>query len=476
MIRDLDRVEIESVQNKYISHTFIFLLLLTEGFITISLEILSIRQLLPFVGSSVIVTSLIIGVFLLFLSFGYYLGGKCNTQHFKKLQFNFNVAACFAGIGLSYAFCQVFFFMGDHLFTQQRLFSLLIYLLLVLAPVVLLLGQTIPITTNFFKQSDAVNKISSQTLFLSTLGSFLGAVLTSLVLLNYFGVAESIFFNILLLLTLSLFISFKIKQNRVMQLVIAMVATGCLYQLNIAHEKKLFRLTNNYANYHVQHTSNNHVSTSYLWINNALMSSINEANKSTEYVEFVKNIVFNQLALKEKEMLVIGAGGFSFSYENTHNNHFTYIDIDKSIQQITEKYFLRHPIKGTFVASDARIYFNQKANNYDLIFSDPYNKYNIPSSLLTKEYFESLKQHLNLNGYAIFNIIADPFLRDAYSKHIDNTLNTVFKNCMKQPLAYQAPSNIIYVCQKNMNENDTYIYTDNNNRSSMDQFRVIDNA
>ncbi|MDF1684959.1 MAG: fused MFS/spermidine synthase [Legionellaceae bacterium] len=476
MISNLERLDIESVQKKHTSRAFIFLLLLTEGFITISLEILSIRQLLPFVGSSVIVTSLIIGVFLLFLSFGYYLGGNCNKKHFEKLQFNFNIAACFAGIGLSYAFCEVFFFMGDHFFTQQRLFSLLIYLLLVLAPVVLLLGQTIPITTNFFKQSDSVNKISSQTLFLSTLGSFLGAVLTSLILLNYLGVGESVLFNALLLLTLSLALAFKIKKHRGTQLFIVMVTASCLYNLNIHHEKQHFNLTNNYANYHVQHETNNHVNTSYLWINNALMSSMDETNKSAEYIEIVKNIVFNELALKEKEILVVGAGGFSFSYENTFNNHFTYIDIDKNIQQITEKYFLRHPIKGTFVAADARIHFNQKTNNYDLIFSDPYSKYNIPSSLLTKEYFESLKQHLNLNGYAVFNIIADPFLRDAYSKRIDNTLSAVFKNCMKQPLKYQSPSNIIYVCQKNINENDAYIYTDNNNRSSMDQFRAIDNA
>jgi hypothetical protein len=47
---------------------------------------------------------------------------------------------------------------------------------------------------------------------------------------------------------------------------------------------------------------------------------------------------------------------------------------------------------------------------------------------------------------------------------------------MKHPLNYHTPSNIIYVCQKNLNEHDTTIYTDNRNMSSMDQFRVIDNA
>lgn len=453
---------------------FIFLLLLIEGFITISLEILSIRQLLPFVGNSVIVTSLIIGVFLLFLSFGYYLGGHCQKNHLEKLQSNFNIAACFAGVGLSYAFCQLFFFVGDHFLEHQRFISLLIYLLLVLAPVVLLLGQTIPITSNFFKQSDAVNKISSQTLFLSTLGSFLGSVLTSLILLNYFGVADSVLFNVILLFALALAISFLTKKNRIMQCIFILLSTAYLYQLNVDYEKKIFRLTNSYANYQVHHIENTPSDISYLFINNALMSSIDKSNKGAEYIEYIKDVVFKQLALKNKEILVIGAGGFSFSYENTFDNYFTYLDIDRKIKNLTEQHFLHAPIKGNFMAIDARIYFNQNIKSYDLIFSDPYNKNNVPSALLTKEYFLSLKQHLNNNGYAIFNIIADPFLRDAYSKRIDNTLSSVFKNCIKQPLRYQAPSNIIYVCQKNTNESDPSIYTDNNNTSSIDQFKVVD--
>lgn len=50
-------------------------ILILEGFVTISVEILTIRQLIPFYGNSVIITSIIIGIFLLFLAFGYWRGG-----------------------------------------------------------------------------------------------------------------------------------------------------------------------------------------------------------------------------------------------------------------------------------------------------------------------------------------------------------------------------------------------------------------
>ncbi len=458
---------------KHIPLKFVFCLLLIEGFITISLEILSIRQLLPFVGNSVIVTSLIIGVFLLFLSFGYYIGGNCNKNHLEKLQLNFSIAACLAGVGLSYAFCQSFFRFSEIFFGSSRLSSLLMYLLFILAPVVLLLGQTIPITTNFFKKSDSVNKISSQTLFLSTMGSFLGAVLTSLVLLNFFGVAETIFFNVLLLLFLSLTISFLIRKNRTIQLFLFFIVGGYLFHLNVNYQNNLFLLTNNYANYQVYEDNKNNIHSSYLLVNNASMSKIDENNKGFEYVEYIKNLAFQQLKLTNKKFLIIGAGGFSFSQENTFNNTFTYLDIDPSIKEVSEKYFLHSPIKGKFIGIDARVYFNQQTTRFDFILSDPYTKKNVPSALLTKEYFTRLKQHLTNNGYVVFNIIADPFLRDAYSKRVDNTLTSVFRNCTKHPMNYESLTNIIYVCLKTSNENDLQIYTDNKNMSSRDQFSAI---
>lgn len=464
------------MQNNQISIKMVFLFLLIEGFITISLEILSMRQLLPFVGNSVMVTSLIIGVFLLFLSFGYYIGGNCKEKHLEKLKFNFIVAALFVGVGLSYVFCQLFFSMLDTFFSGQRLASLFLYLLLILAPVVLLLGQTIPITTNFFNQSDSVSKVSSRALFLSTIGSFLGAILTSLVLLNYLGVAKSILINVVLLFILSTLIAFKIKHQRIVQVLIITLGGGYLYFVNVDFEKKYFNLTNNYANYKVFKSRNHKEKTSYFVVNNALMSSLTSENKGANYVEYVKKVVFNELNLRNKRMLVIGAGGFTFSHENTFNNKITYVDIDKDIKSIAETYFLKAPIKGRFIGVDARIFINQSTEHYDLIFSDSYNSTNIPSFLLSKEYFEQLKQHLTLNGYIVFNMLINPFYQDRYSRKIDNTLNAVFSHCLKHPMGYSVLTNVIYVCQKMPENSETGIYTDEQNTASIDKFMVNDTA
>lgn len=62
----------------------LYLIILLEGFVTISLEILTVRQLTPVMGSSVIVTSLIIGIFLLFLALGYRRGGE-HCDHYLSI-------------------------------------------------------------------------------------------------------------------------------------------------------------------------------------------------------------------------------------------------------------------------------------------------------------------------------------------------------------------------------------------------------
>ena len=153
----------------------LLVIILLEGFVTISVEILTIRQLMPVVGNSVLVTSLIIGVFLLFLAYGYKRGGDYTSGYREKLQSNFTIAAVLTGTGLSYTFI-TFFFGGAYYFLKMYiLVTLTAYLLLVIAPIVYLLGQTVPITVNLFKHENekSIGAISGKVLHLSTMGSFL---------------------------------------------------------------------------------------------------------------------------------------------------------------------------------------------------------------------------------------------------------------------------------------------------------------
>ncbi|MGB6976145.1 MAG: fused MFS/spermidine synthase [Gammaproteobacteria bacterium] len=455
--------------------SFLSFIILIEGFITISVEILVIRQLIPMVGNNIVVTSLIIGIFLLALAYGYRRGGYYQVNYEDALKKNFTYATFWLGIGLSYIFIS-YFFHWLHIVSHIPLLAVLtLYLFIITAPLVYLLGQTVPITISMLRHEQSAGRLSGKVLHLSTIGSFLGAVLTSLLLLNFLGVAWSIFFNCALLVTMTLLlINYHYRQIEILRLTALIIGIIVTYTFNVNFENSVFIKTNNYANYQVVYPFklNAHDTGKLLSVNNSFSSFINKKKQGFEYIELIKRILFQDLALHNKTILVLGAGGFTLSAAGENGNHFVYVDIDPDLYKIVQQNFLS-PILGRFVVGDARSYIRETKQKYDVIISDSYsNRMAIPFYLLTQQHFKNIRQALNPDGLAIFNIIARPTFNDAYSKRIDNTIRSIFPSCVVIPLHYASqPTNIIYVCQKSSYERDNNVYTDDLNTAPLDFFQ-----
>lgn len=446
----------------------LYFIILAEGFVTISAEILTIRQLLPVVGNSIVVTSLIIGMFLLCLAYGYRRGGQYRNGYIETLKNNFTFCAFWLGIGLSYTFIGLFFYQFRQYISQEILLALSVYLVLVTAPLVYILGQTIPITMNLVRQDKTPGATGGKILHLSTLGSFLGSVLTTLLLMEYLGVAWTIIINVCLLIALAAILSAKTLQDG-LRLVCLLLMLGVMYELNISLEKNLFVATNAYGNYQVVYTNLN----KSLVVNDSASSQLTEQNKGYPYIEMIKKIIFTEMKLKGKDILILGAGGFTLSAQTTQDNHFTYVDIDQNIENIVKKNFLPE-IAGEFLAADARSFLNANTKKFDVIVSDVYsNKKSIPAHLLTQQYFNQVKENLQSTGVAIFNIVARPTLEDVYSQRVDNTIRSIFNACMVIPSQHtHEVTNILYVC-KNNKPLGRGVYTDDLNPVTLDFFNSI---
>ncbi len=347
------------------------LIILIEGFSSIAIEILTIRQLIPVAGGSVVVTSLIIGVFLLFLALGYERGGRIKEHLPQALMRNFFIVGVIAGVGLSYTFIECFFQIIQLKLQSSLLLPLTLYLFLVLAPMVYLLGQTLPITMNIAKEVEAAGRLAGRTLGLSTLGSFLGAIFTSLVLMQFFGVAWTIFVVFILLMLLAACLT---QKKFAPLLSIFVVAIGSIiYDLNINNEKLLFRLTTNYANYQIlDHTNSNLAEHERMLFINDTPSSFHDKNhRGFRCVEAIKKYLFNDLKLRNSEILVLGAGGFTLSASDTGNNRFTYVEIDKHLKDAILPEFKQNP-RDLLVIADARHYLKSTHEKYDAIVIDAY--------------------------------------------------------------------------------------------------------
>ncbi|MDP3559197.1 MAG: fused MFS/spermidine synthase [Legionellaceae bacterium] len=442
-------------------------ILLLEGFITISVEILTIRQLIPFYGNSVVITSIIIGIFLLFLALGYWRGGINRRNVFQCLSRNFLLSMLWIGCGLSYLFIALFFQVVVVYFSVPLILSLCLYLLLVLAPIVYWLGQTVPLTTTLFSQEKGVASISGSALFLSTVGSFLGAIVTSLIFFQYLGVAWTVVINAGLLFILAAGVQLYNKCLSWQMLLLGLILIP-IKNLNVTTEQKLFVASNNYGNYQIVQTPKHRV----FRINESNSSGMTSDQHIFAYGEFIRDVLFKQLGLNNKDILILGSGGFSLTAAGTNHNRVTYVDIDPTIKPLAEKYFLKQPINGEFIAQDARQFLNSKHTLYDVIISDVYShKMAIPPSLLTREYFQQLSNHLHSNGLLIINVIAHPLFQDVFSQRWDNTVHSVFSHCVIVPLNFNVvSSNVIYICSKI--KPDESVYTDNLNTATFDYFNL----
>ena len=172
-----------------ISMQFILLfVVLVEGFTTLAMQMVALRHAIPLVGSSIILTSVVIGVILLALAVGYRHGGKL-TERLTHKQITRVLARLLFGAGLYYVLL-VFPFQEGILvdFVQKfpYIVALFLFSLLFFFIPVAIASHTMPMITELTNGTKgfAAGKI----LFVSTLGSFLGSILTSTVLFSVLGV------------------------------------------------------------------------------------------------------------------------------------------------------------------------------------------------------------------------------------------------------------------------------------------------
>ena len=260
---------------------------------------LTIRQLLPVAGGSVIVEH-DYRHFPALLAWGYQQGGAAR-QSGKSLSNNFLMVGWL--IGLLY-FYFILFLLHPKPFGQPS-YPLIAFLLLIIAPLIFILGQTVPITMNMIKSNLSVGHIGGNTLGLSTLGSFLGAIITTLVFMYFFGVAWTLFIDFLLLTTLSLILT-ESSAAFIYKSLLAAAMTVLVFFINIAVEQHFFALTNHYANYQIldHHNAKLKNDEKILVINDTYSSFINAKNQGSPYIEVIKKIIFTDLKLTNADILV----------------------------------------------------------------------------------------------------------------------------------------------------------------------------
>jgi spermidine synthase len=467
----------------------LFLTIIIEGYVVLAMELLSIRQLIPFVGSGTEVVSIIISAVLLPLAIGYNAGGMKVQAALKKARAqgrytisirvllirNLLSALIILAFGLSYQVLEIFFTLLNALGVHNRILKTAIYSAIFLVRPTFALAQTVPMVSNYFSQK-RLSEITGRMLFFSTTGSFLGSVISTLVFMTLLGVHNTVIITLTLLACLILLLTKRliVFENFV---VILLVGIVLLANGNIVMQANHIVADTPYSTIAVRKYSKDNEK--ILFINNSTSSKF-AANPEHrfEYIRYIETHFIDTLkAGIPHDILVLGAGGFTVGLDD-RVNHYTFVDIDPALKSVAEKFFLPSdlPANKQVIATSARAFLHSTARKYDLVLVDLYsNSQSIPMESITREFLLDLKRVLKPRSIVIANIISRPDFSDKFSVRYYNTFASVFPIFDRQLIEAFNPwssdtreINTLYIYYNNAFVQDNTLYTDDKNTYSFD--------
>jgi len=171
----------------------IYFVAFVEWFSTLAVEIIAMRLAIPVVGSSVVLTSIFLWIVLLALSCGYRSGWRMSSKMSKP--------KIVRALWWILAFAWLWYVLVS--FTLERgmlewmmatsgsyILTLFVVAWVLFFLPVFVASHTIPMLTELLEEPSK-GKAAWAMLFASTVGSFFGSVLTSIVLFDLFGVTLS---------------------------------------------------------------------------------------------------------------------------------------------------------------------------------------------------------------------------------------------------------------------------------------------
>jgi len=404
------------------------------GFSVMTVELISSRIVAPIIGSSVFTWTSVIGITLLGLSIGSWIGGILADKAGNKKTLSLVLLVSSILVFIIPVLSKNTEFLTSNSASILWL-NLLLSSYLFLLPAIAI-GAIQPIILKNF--ADDFSKIGSKYGLLSSIwsiGSVLGVFLTGFVFISTIGSAETIFAIAAILLLTGLV--FSIKDKKTLQIFILVIFIGLisfyfLQQKTIGKTNVVFQKETDYYNVKVVDANLPDFGQSRILFLDIDSHSI-QPEKINEHFYPEMYPVFYNLKGNIKDILVIGAGAYTmpkYFKEYYKNSSVSVIEMDPEMKKIGEDYFNLKKYDINTIVGDAKIVINTDPKKYDLIFGDAYNSFlSVPWYLLTKEWNDEVKNKLNDNGiYAINFIGSMAGLKSEFTKSVLNTFKLSFPN------------------------------------------------
>jgi spermidine synthase len=424
---------------------FLGVLVFVVGMASLGAEIAGVRLLAPYFGASTIVWANTIGVVLVALSIGYWLGGKQADRRPRVEPLCFIALAAAILLALVPFVARPLLDAGvdalDAVSAGAFIGSLLAVLVLIALPV-LLLGMVAPWALRLAVASvDEAGTVAGRLYALSTAGSLVGTLLSALVLIPAIGTRRT-FLAFALALAVVAVIGIRSRRSVVAApvviagLLVVPVDTikDATNGARVIYEKET---EYQYARV-VQDTDGER----RLELNegHAVHSLYRPGTVLTG--DYWDAMYADAGAPRRVAILGNAAGTTARAFHKLRPaTHVDAVEIDPELTEIGRRWFdLPRSIRVHH--EDARPFLRRHdGERWDAILLDCYRQPYIPFYLVTREFFELVRDRLTPNGVVVINV-GHPEGNDALEKAMTATLREVFPHVRRDPAM---PTNTILV-------------------------------
>lgn len=381
------------------------------------IELTGSRILAPFLGTSLVVWTSLIGIILASLSLGAWWGGMLADRDPRPSVLGRIVllaAWSTAAIALSKTWVLQFLQGAGGLHTVAIAATVALF-----APAAILLGMVAPFAVRLcLNDTQHTGRTAGSLYALSTIGSIAGTFLAGFVLIAWVGSTAILYITAAVLALASWLAAPSAKAIKGLSLlvfVLAVVLAG-LYDQHLERLGFLDRDTpyNRVLVYTTQEPGSGRLTREMVTGPQGRQSAMyvdNPTELALPYTRFYR--LCEYYAPKARRMLVLGGGGFSFpKYALAHypQLQIDVVELDPGITALARSHFglIDHP-RLRVIAEDARTFLAKVGEPYDVILCDVFNAhYAIPFHLVTEEAVQLMQAALNPEGVVLVNLLASP--------------------------------------------------------------------
>jgi spermidine synthase len=415
-----------------------------SGMVTLATEMATGRLLGNYFGTSNLIWASIIGLILIYLTVGYYIGGKWADRS-PKFETFFSILASGAFTITLVPFIarpilRIAANAFDQLWIGNLIGSFIVVMILFVIPITLL-GTASPFAIRLaIQDSRQAGTVSGKIYAVSTLGSFVGTFLPDILLIPLIGTYRTFLVLGSVLLIFSLITIAKIvhwkKALRLiwMPIVVVILAIYGAPGTDKNTEGMVFETESSYNYIQVLKINDFHL----LRLNEGQgVHSIYHPQQLNYFGPWEQVLVaplFNNppVSLKEvQSMAIIGLAAGTTARQASLVYPGILIDgyeIDPKIVEVGNQFFEMAQPNLTVYIQDGRWGLSTSPNTYDIISVDAYRPPYIPWHFTTKEFFAEVYEHLNADGVMVINIgrgLDDRRLIDALGSTILDVFPTI---------------------------------------------------